>query len=124
MRWKKAIDEVATLPCILLGNKVDLVKEDKDEDDNKLKEFATKNGFCEAFRTSTKTGLNINKSFEYLINTIIQRMKSTNDPNIAKDNKISVDNKFEKEKKEEEEKEENKKRKKFLKINLILKSQK
>ena len=38
-------------------------------------------------------------------------MKSTNDPNIAKDNKISVDNKFEEERKEGEEKEENKEKK-------------
>ena len=71
--------------------------------------------------------MNINKSIEYLINIIIQRMKSANDPNIAKDNKSSVDNKFEKEKKEgeeKEEKEEKKEKKKFLKINLILKSQK
>ena len=106
MKWKKVIDEVNTLPCILLHNKVDLLKENKEKNVKKLKEFAIKNGFCEAFRISAKTGLNINKSIKYLINTIIQRMKSTKDPNNVKDNKTSVDDELEEEEEEEEEKEE------------------
>ena len=67
LKWKKAIDEVNTLPCILLQNKVDLLKENKEKNVKKLKEFAIKNGFCEAFRISAKTGLNINISIKYLI---------------------------------------------------------
>ena len=105
-KWKKVIEEVNTLPCILLQNKVDLLKENKEKNVKKLKEFAIKNGFCKDFRISAKTGLNINKSIKYLINTIIQRMKSTKDPNNVKDNKTSVDDELEEKEEEEEEKEE------------------
>ena len=39
-----------------------------------LKEFADVNKFDECFRTSAKTGLNINESMKYLIESILKRM--------------------------------------------------
>ena len=41
-----------------------------------MEEFAERNGFCGCFRTSAKTGLNINGSVDFLIDDIIQRMES------------------------------------------------
>ena len=80
MRWKGSVDEVATfldggkLPCLLVENKADLLEEENAEKNPELEEFGSSNGFCGSFRTSAKTGLNINESMEYLIKNIIQRM--------------------------------------------------
>ena len=82
LRWKGSVDEVATfldggkLPCLLVENKADLLDGDNVEKDPQLEEFGSNNGFCGSFRTSAKTGLNINESMEYLIKNIIQRMES------------------------------------------------
>ena len=54
------------------------MKEENSEKDDKLEEFGVINGFCGTFRTSAKTGLNINESFEYLILNIIRRMEAIN----------------------------------------------
>ena len=64
------------MPCILVENKADLLKEDNPERDDKLEEFGVINGFCSTFRTSAKTGLNINESIEYLILNIIRRLQA------------------------------------------------
>ena len=82
LRWKGSVDEVATfldggkLPCLLVENKADLLEGDNFEKSPELEEFGSNNGFCGSFRTSAKTGLNINESMEYLIKNIIQRMES------------------------------------------------
>lgn len=74
------MDESATfmdkgkLPCVLVENKADLL-EGENTDDEKLKEFAKENGFDGVFKTSAKTGLNINESMECLILNIIKRME-------------------------------------------------
>ena len=62
------------MPCILVENKADLL--DKNEIDNtqELEEFSEYNGFDCFFRTSAKTGLNVNKAMEYLINSIKKRL--------------------------------------------------
>jgi 50S ribosomal subunit-associated GTPase HflX len=76
------VDEVATfldggkLPCLLVENKADLLEDDNAEKNPELEEFGNSNGFCGSFRTSAKTGLNINESMEYLIKNIIQRMEA------------------------------------------------
>ena len=62
------------LPCVLVENKADLL-EGENTDEEKLKEFAKENGFDGVFRTSAKTGLNINESMECLILNIIKRME-------------------------------------------------
>ena len=55
-----------------------MLKGDNSEIDDKLEEFGVINGFCGTFRTSAKTGLNINESFEYLILNITRRMHAVN----------------------------------------------
>ena len=82
LRWKGSVDEVATfldggkLPCLLVENKADLLDEENAEKSPELEEFSSSNGFCGSFRTSAKTGLNINESMEFLIKNIIQRMEA------------------------------------------------
>ena len=60
-----------------MENKADLLDNEK-IDDPELNEFANKNGFDGAFRTSAKTGLNINESMTFLISNIIKRMERIN----------------------------------------------
>ncbi len=49
---------------------------DNPEDDiTSLEEFAKENQFSGCFRTSAKTGLNVNESMEFLIKNIIKRME-------------------------------------------------
>ena len=45
-----------------------------DQYNQQLEEFAINNEFCGYFRTSAKTGLNINESMEFLIRNIIKRL--------------------------------------------------
>ena len=59
----------------MVENKADLLENGYAENIDELKDFASKNGFCGAFRVSAKTGLNVNESMEYLINNIIERME-------------------------------------------------
>ena len=79
MNWKNMIDKISIffdggkMPCIFVENKADLL--DKNEIDNtqELEEFAEYNGYDGYFRTSTKTGLNINEAVQYLIDNILKR---------------------------------------------------
>ena len=70
---KADLEKGIKLPCILIENKVDLLKEDNEKDSNELEEFSKKNGFDGCFRTSAKTGKNINEALNYLICDIIKR---------------------------------------------------
>ena len=84
------MDEVTTfidggsLPCLLVENKADLLEGGEQENYEELKEFAKEGEFCGFFRTSAKTGLNINESMEYLIKNIIKRFEDAKqNPNEA-----------------------------------------
>ena len=66
------------IPCLLVENKADLLKEEEQENYEQLKEFAMKGEFCGCFRISAKTGLNINESIEFLIRNIIKRIEDMN----------------------------------------------
>lgn len=80
IKWKCSIDDSGRspdgsyLPCILIENKIDLVTKDVSSDDSKLKEFSDKYNFISSFRTSAKTGENINEAMEYLIKYIADKM--------------------------------------------------
>ena len=82
LRWKSSVDEVATfldggkLPCLLVENKADLIDDSNAENCSELDQCGKDNGFCGSFRTSAKTGLNINEAMNYLIKNIIQRMEA------------------------------------------------
>ena len=51
------------------------MNEEEQENYEELKPFAEKGGFLGCFRTSAKTGLNINESIVYLIRNIIKRIE-------------------------------------------------
>ena len=88
MRWKQAVDEAATfldggkLPCLLVENKVDLLDDPNAEHSTELDEFAQNNDFIGSFRTSAKTGFNINESMSFLIKKIIERMENMTSKNL------------------------------------------
>ena len=63
-----------------MENNAELLEEGYNENINELEEFALQNGFCGAFRTSSKTGFNVNESMEFLINNIIERIEKKQQP--------------------------------------------
>ena len=64
------------MPCILVENKTDLLDEVEANNVVSLKGFANANNFLASFRTSAKTGLNINESMTYLVENILTKMKA------------------------------------------------
>ena len=83
VKWKNTVDETtkfiddSNIPAILIRNKVDLLEENNDndnEDENMIKEFCEKNKFLRCFKTSAKTGTNIEEAMNFLISNIIDRM--------------------------------------------------
>ena len=78
-KWKQSLDESelfpdgGKLPNILIQNKIDLIKENEVKDMSNLREFSKQNGFDDCFKTSAKTGYNINESIDKLINIIMRR---------------------------------------------------
>ena len=82
LRFKSSVDEVTRfvngdkLPCILIENKVDLLDKEDIDNTKELEEFTKDNGFVGCFRTSAKTGKNIDEAMKYLINNIIRRFEA------------------------------------------------
>lgn len=79
IKWKKAVDETKfidgdNLPCLLIHNKIDLLKESEFPNDSKMKNFFEDNRFLNYFQTSVKMGVNVNECMEYLIEHIITRL--------------------------------------------------
>ena len=64
------------VPCVLVENKADLLDKSKVNDLVEIKGFANAHSFVASFRTSAKTGYNINESMSYLIEHILQRMST------------------------------------------------
>ena len=57
---------------------MDLLPEEEKDDIEELKTFSEDNGFNGYFRTSAKTGENINESMEFLIIEIIKKLENIN----------------------------------------------
>ena len=83
VKWKNTVDETtkfiddSNIQAILIRNKVDLLEENNDndnDDENMIKEFCEKNKFLRCFKTSAKTGTNIEEAMNFLISNIIDRM--------------------------------------------------
>ena len=83
VKWKNTVDETtkfiddSNIPAILIRNKVDLLEENNDndnDDENMIKEFCEKNKFLRCFKTSAKTGTNIEEAMNFLISNMIDRM--------------------------------------------------
>ena len=82
INWKRTVDNVvafqdnSNIPAILVENKADLLEKGTTEGEDKdFEEFSKNNGFCRGFRTSAKTGSNVNKSMEFLIKAIIKKLE-------------------------------------------------
>ena len=74
MIWKESINNNITasqIPIILIENKSDLKVPDSIGSSDKFTNFGEKNNFSGCFRTSAKTGFNVNESMDFLINLII-----------------------------------------------------
>ena len=83
--WKADIDDKIFLkngrniPCIALANKWDLIQNDphmREVSDDVMDEFCYKNNFLGWFSVSAKTGLNIKKSFNFIIAKIIENQRA------------------------------------------------
>ena len=83
INWKNTVDETArfldgtNIPSILIRNKIDLLEnEDNNDDEEEMKEFCEKHKFLRCFKTSAKTGTNIDEAMNFLISTIIDKMEA------------------------------------------------
>ena len=80
-KWKNTVDETTkfldgtNIPAILIRNKVDLIEENNNlDDEDKIKDFCEKNKFLRCFKTSAKTGTNIEEAMMFLISNIVDKM--------------------------------------------------
>ena len=81
-KWKNTVDETTkfldgtNIPAILIRNKVDLIEENNNlDDEDMIKDFCEKNKFLRCFKTSAKTGTNIEEAMNFLISNIIDKME-------------------------------------------------
>ena len=86
VKWKNTVDETTkfldgtNIPAILIRNKVDLLEEnnEKDDDEEMIKDFCEKNKFLKCFKTSAKTGTNIEEAMLFLISNIVDKLEKIN----------------------------------------------
>ena len=85
VKWKNTVDETTkfldgtNIPSILIRNKVDLVENEENnnnDDEEMIKDFCQKNKFIRCFKTSAKTGTNIEEAMNFLIGNIVDKMES------------------------------------------------
>ena len=92
-QWDESIkyyNDIEKTPKILLANKSDLLKDEKQKNDinNILKNISSELSCINYFITSAKTGKNINKSIDYFINEVI---KVVEEQDIMNYNSITLD---------------------------------
>ena len=93
LNWKKSVDETErfldgkNLPCVLVENKSDLLDQNKANNLTELKKFSNENEFVNCFRTSAKTGSNINEAMSFLIETVLDRMSKISSKEFTPDRK-------------------------------------
>ena len=81
IKWKNTVDETTNflddtnIPAILVRNKVDLLENNNIDDEDMIKDFCEKNKFLRCFKTSAKTGTNIEEAMNFLISNIIDKME-------------------------------------------------
>ena len=73
------------VPCVLVENKADLLDANRVNDVVELKGFANANNFIASFRTSAKTGFNIDESMKFLIEHVLQRMSTISSKEFTND---------------------------------------
>ena len=83
VKWKSEIDnsihfvDGGPLPCIIIENKIDLVIENETKNDDYFREHAKTHKFDNGFRVSSRKGINVNESMDYLIKLIIQKIEDS-----------------------------------------------
>jgi len=76
-QWLKEIKKFCgDIPVVLFGNKVDLVDESK-LDDEKILKFVKKHDIIGYYRTSAKTGQNVENAFKAIIKELHNKVKSS-----------------------------------------------
>ena len=83
IKWKNTVDETTkfldgtNIPSILIRNKVDLLEEnnENEDDEDMIKDFCEKNNFLKCFKTSAKTGTNIEEAMMFLIGNIVDKLE-------------------------------------------------
>ena len=77
--WKKDIDEkVVTseekpIPCLLVGNKVDLMPDEKwEKSDEEMEEFCKENSFIGFIKTSARADKNVTQSVEQILHYVLE----------------------------------------------------
>jgi len=105
-KWKASIDENSKfldgtdLPAVLIDNKCDLLKDLDSNSEEELRDFAKKNKFISAFRTSAKETTNVKESIEFLINEIIKKINALNPDDIKQANLTKTNDSIKIEKKD------------------------
>jgi len=78
IKWKESIEKninIENIPIILVENKCDLLGDDENKYNKDLEElntFGENNNLSKCFRTSALNGFNVEESFNFLIDEIIQ----------------------------------------------------
>ena len=84
--WKKDIDEKVftsddkPIPCLLIGNKIDLAQEGWGKTKEEMDAFCKEFGFIGFYETSARQGTNVIESNEFLMNYIITNNIMPNHP--------------------------------------------
>ena len=110
LKWKASVEENSVflntkdkIPCFLIENKIDLVDNDTKNDISELSEFSQNNKYSGFYRTSAKTGENVDSIMDSIIAYIINKLEEFQKQGNKIEQRKSV---FElKEKKENENKE-------------------
>ena len=81
LNWKNDVDQKVftadnkPIPCLLLGNKVDLIEEDPSKwqrTDEEMNEYCKTNGFIGFYKTSARLKTNIEEAANFLVKYIIE----------------------------------------------------
>ena len=82
LKWKASVEENSfflntknKIPCFLIENKIDLVDEDTKKDISELSEFSQSNNYSGFYRTSAKTGENVDFIMDSIIAYIINKLE-------------------------------------------------
>ena len=109
LKWKASVEENSfflntkdKIPCFLIENKIDLVDDDTKKNISELSEFSQNNNYSGFYRTSAKTGENVDSIMDSIIAYIINKLEEFQKQGNKIEQRKSV---FELEKKEKENKE-------------------
>ena len=82
LKWKASVEENSfflntknKIPCFLIENKIDLVDENTKKDIAELSEFSQNNNYAGFYRTSAKTGENVDSIMDSIIAYIINKLE-------------------------------------------------